>query len=283
MYVTLTSVLNVCKGLFLDIHSKHLPNQRIIMKNTFLKIAFIGLVFFQFSVSAQQFKVLLFTKTDGFHHESINDGVTAIKKLAERHAFSVDWHENASIFNDKALEKYSAVIFLSTTGNILNEDQQAAFEKFIKAGKGFVGIHAATDTEYDWAWYGKMVGMYFKIHPQQQTAYLTVNDSNFPGMERFPKKLLWTDEWYEFKTPANASDLKVLVSIDEKSYNPNVKWGDNEGKGMGALHPISWYHNYDGGRAFYTALGHIPSTYTDQTFLDHIYGGIYWAATGKGL
>ncbi|WP_109742924.1 ThuA domain-containing protein [Arcicella aurantiaca] len=232
---------------------------------------------------AQQFKVLLFTKTDGFHHESIHEGVTAIKQLANRHNFSVDWQENATVFSDKGLEKYQAVIFLSTTGNILNEEQQAAFEKFIKAGKGYVGIHAASDTEYDWAWYGKMVGMYFKIHPQNQSAYLKVEDSNFPGMERFPKKFLWTDEWYEFKTPANATDLKILVSVDEKTYNPAAKWGDKEGKGMGDMHPISWYHNYDGGRAFYTALGHIPLTYSDQTFLDHIYGGIYWAATGKGL
>lgn len=253
--------------------------KKLLTKNLLL---ILTLSVFSSSIYAQQFKVLLFTKTDGFHHESINEGVTAIKKLADRNTFSVDWQENAAVFNDKALEKYQAVIFLNTTGNILNEEQQAAFEKFIKAGKGFVGIHSATDTEYDWAWYGKMVGMYFKIHPQQQTAYLNVVDSNFPGMERFPKKLLWTDEWYEFKTPANASDLKVLVSIDEKSYNPNAKWGDNEGKGMGT-HPISWYHNYDGGRAFYTGLGHIPLTYSDQTFLDHIYGGIYWAATGKGL
>ena len=253
--------------------------KKLITKNLLL---ILTLSVFSSSIYSQQFKVLLFSKTDGFHHESINEGVTAIKKLAERNTFSVDWQENAAIFNDKALEKYQAVIFLNTTGNILNEEQQAAFEKFIKAGKGFVGIHSASDTEYDWAWYGKMVGMYFKIHPQQQTAYLNVEDSNFPGMERFPKKLLWTDEWYEFKTPANASDLKILVSIDEKSYNPYAKWGDNEGKGMGK-HPISWYHNYDGGRAFYTALGHIPSIYSDQTFLDHIYGGIYWAATGKGL
>lgn len=252
------------------------------MKNISLKFAFIGLLFLQFSVSAQQFKVLLFSKTDGFHHESINEGVTAIKQLANRHTFSVDWHENAAIFNEKELAKYSAVIFLNTTGNILNEEQQAAFEKFIKSGKGFVGIHSATDTEYDWAWYTKMVGMMFKIHPQQQTAYLNVNDSNFPGMERFPKKLLWTDEWYQFGD-LKANDLKILVSVDEKSYNPNAKWGDNEGKGMGASHPISWYHNYDGGRAFYTALGHIPLVFSDQTFLDHVYGGIYWAATGKGL
>ena len=231
---------------------------------------------------AQQFKVLLFTKTDGWHHESIHEGVTAIRQLALRHSFTVDWQENASVFTDKGLESYGAVIFLNTTGNILNDEQQAAFEKFIKAGKGFVGIHAASDTEYDWAWYTKMVGMMFKIHPAQQTAYLKVEDSNFPGMERFPKKLLWTDEWYEFGD-RKADDLHFLVSVDEKSYAPYAKWGDKEGKGMGNFHPISWYHNYDGGRSFYTALGHIPLTYSDQTFLDHLYGGIYWAATGKGL
>lgn len=247
------------------------------------KILFILTIsLFANNIFAQQFKILLFSKTDGFHHESINEGVTAIKQLANRHTFGVDWQENASIFTDKGLEKYQAVIFLNTTGNILNEEQQAAFEKFIKSGKGFVGIHSASDTEYDWAWYTKMVGMMFKIHPQQQTAYLKVEDSNFPGMERFPKKLLWTDEWYEFGAK-KADDLKILISVDEKSYNPYAKWGDNEGKGMGTSHPISWYHNYDGGRSFYTALGHIPAIYTDQTFLDHIYGGIYWAATGKGL
>jgi uncharacterized protein len=255
------------------------------MKNLNVKGALIAffLCLFMTPSQAQQFKALLFTKTDGFHHESINEGVTAIKTLAARNNFTVDWQEDAKLFNDKNLEKYQVVIFLNTTGNILNEEQQAAFEKFIKAGKGFVGIHSASDTEYDWAWYTKMVGMMFKIHPQQQTAYLKVEDSNFPGMERFPKKFLWTDEWYEFSTPAKSTDLKFLVSVDEKSYDPNAKWGTNEGKGMGAFHPISWYHPYDGGRAFYTALGHIPLTFSDQTFLDHIYGGIYWAATGKGL
>lgn len=172
------------------------------MKQNFARKIMLLLIALVFSISSfaqGQFRVLLFSKTDGFHHESINEGVTAIKKLAERHTFSVDWQENASVFNDKALERYQAIIFLNTTGNILNEEQQAAMEKFIKAGKGFVGIHSASDTEYDWPWYGKLVGNYFKIHPAQQTAYLKVEDSNFPGMERFPKKLLWTDEWYEFK------------------------------------------------------------------------------------
>jgi uncharacterized protein len=233
-------------------------------------------------LSAQQFKVFLFTKTAGWHHESIHEGVAAIRKLAERNNFQVDWQENTDFVTEKNLEKYQVIIFLNTTADILNDEQQKAVEKFIQSGKGFVGIHSASDTEYGWPWYTKMVGMMFKIHPEQQTAYLRVLDHNFPGMERFPKKLLWTDEWYEFSA-AKSTDLKFLVTVDEKTYNPNAKWGDNVGKGMGDFHPISWYHSYDGGRAFYTALGHIPATFSDQTFLDHIYGGIYWAATGKGI
>lgn len=232
---------------------------------------------------AQQFKVLLFTKTAGFHHTSIHEGVSGVRALADRHNFSVDWQESAGVFNDKSLARYDAVIFLSTTGDILNYEQQAAFEKFIQSGKGFVGVHAAADTEYDWDWYTKMVGMMFKIHPQQQTAYLEVVDSNFPGLERFPKRLLWTDEWYEYQTPYKSNDLNFLITIDEKSYDPYAKWGDNEGKGMGDFHPLAWYHDYDGGRAFYTGLGHIGAVYSDQSFLDHLYGGIYWAATGKGI
>jgi uncharacterized protein len=255
------------------------------MKKTFLKaIAFAALLFTNSltGYTQGQFKVLLFTKTDGFHHESIQEGVTGMRQLAARHNFSVDWQENASVFTDKGLEKYACIVFLNTTGNILNDEQQGAMERFIKAGKGFVGVHSATDTEYDWPWYNNLVGMMFKIHPLQQTAYLNVVSNDFPGMERFPKKLLWTDEWYDFKEIL-AKDLTYLVKIDEKTYNPYAKWGTTESKGMGDFHPISWYHNYDGGRAFYTALGHIGLVYSDQTFLDHLYGGIYWAATGKGL
>ncbi len=254
------------------------------MKNNLFKSTVLLLLALTFSSAtfAQQFKVLLYTKTAGFHHESIHEGVAAIRQLAARNNFSVTWQENATVFNDKDLANFSAVIFLNTTGDILNDEQQASFEKFIRSGKGYVGIHAASDTEYDWAWYTKMVGMMFKIHPAQQTAYLKVEDANFPGMERFPKKFLWTDEWYEFGE-LKATDLHYLISVDEKSYNPYAKWGANEGKGMGKFHPISWYHDYDGGRAFYTALGHIPLTFSDQSFLDHLYGGIYWAATGKGL
>jgi type 1 glutamine amidotransferase len=253
--------------------------RKTVFKSSFLSFLMLASITASYS---QQFKVLLFTKTEGFHHESIHEGVTGIRQLASRNNFTVDWQENASIFNDKALANYAAIIFLNTTGNILTDEQQAAFEKFIKSGKGFVGIHSAADTEYDWVWYTKMIGMMFKIHPQQQTAYLKVEDGNFPGMERFPKKLLWTDEWYEYGAPTS-TDLHYLVSVDEKTYDPKADWGEKKGTGMGSFHPISWYHNYDGGRAFYTGLGHIGLCYSDQTFLDHLYGGIYWAATGKGM
>jgi uncharacterized protein len=251
------------------------------MKKVIL-LSFLMVASFSISFSQPQFRVLLFTKTDGFHHESIQEGVAAVRQLAARNTFAVDWHENASIFSDKGLEKYQVIVFLNTTANILNDEQQGAMERFIKAGKGFVGVHSATDTEYDWPWYNKMVGMMFKIHPAQQTAYLNIMNTDFPGMQRWPKKLLWTDEWYEFKEIL-AKDLTYLIKIDEKTYNPTAKWGTNESKGMGDFHPIAWYHNYDGGRAFYTALGHIGLVYNEPLFLEHLYGGIYWAATGKGL
>ncbi|AQT60649.1 ThuA domain-containing protein [Cellvibrio sp. PSBB023] len=254
------------------------------MRNRFLISIALGysLVVASLSAQAQQFNVLLFTKTNGFHHESVNEGVTAVRKLAVRHDFAVDWHEDASIFNDERLKKYHAVVFLLTTGDILNDEQQAAMERFIRSGKGFVGIHSASDTEYDWDWYTKMVGRTFHIHPANQTAELEVIDRKFPGLDRMPDRFLWTDEWYEFGAE-RIKGLNYILAVDEKTYDPRAQWGEKKGVGMGKFHPIAWYHNYDGGRAFYTALGHLPATYSDTLFLEHIYGGIYWAATGKGL
>jgi type 1 glutamine amidotransferase len=232
---------------------------------------------------AEQFSVLLFSKTAGWHHESIHEGVTAIRNLGKLHDFTVFWTEDAKrVFNDAELKKYKAVIFLSTTGDALNDEQQAAFERFIKAGGGFVGIHAAADTEYDWPWYTKMVGHMFHIHPAVQTATIKVENPNFPGMDRFAKRFLFTEEWYEYDA-ARSTNLKYLLTVDEKTYSPYAKWGPKEGKGMGAFHPIAWYQEYDGGRAFYTGLGHLPATYSDVNFMHHVYGGIYWAATGKGF
>lgn len=251
-------------------------------KKTFFALAICTLFAFQ-AFSQKQFKVFLFTKTAGYHHESINAGVDAMKKLAERHTFDLIWDESAERrFNDDFLKDIDVVVFLNTTEDVLNDEQQDAFKKFIQSGKGFVGIHSASDTEYGWPWYNQLVGKMFHIHPLQQTAMVDVADANFPGMEVFPKRFMWTDEWYEFKKEEYAKDLKVLLTLDETTYNTDVQWGEKIGKGMG-YHPISWYHNFDGGRSFFTGLGHIDAVYENPWFLHHLYGGIYWAATGKGI
>ncbi|MFO7305456.1 MAG: ThuA domain-containing protein [Gammaproteobacteria bacterium] len=228
---------------------------------------------------AQQFDVLLFTKTDGWHHESINAAVSAIEHLGKKHHFNVVWTENASlVFNDKALAQFEVVVFLLTTGDVLNDEQQAAFERYIRSGRGFVGVHSAADTEYEWEWYTRMVGHMFVRHPPVQTATVKVEDPDFPGMDRFAPRFLFTDEWYEFDA-ARSQNLRYLLSLDESTYEPTAA----RRKESSRFHPLSWYQEYDGGRAFYTALGHLPATYSDESFLHHLYGGIYWAATGRGF
>nr|WP_229208892.1 ThuA domain-containing protein [Dyadobacter luticola] len=218
-------------------------------------------------------RVLVFSKTAGFRHSAIPAGKTAIIKLGKDTGFAVDTTENATVFTEKNLQKYSAVIFLNTTGNVLNDKQQEAFERYIQAGGGYVGIHSATDTEYDWPWYNKLSGAYFASHPgnpnvQEGEAYV-VNDQH-PSMEGFPKKWKIKDEFYDFKS--FNPQVTILVKIDEKSYK--------DGK-MGDDHPMSWYHEYDGGKAFYTNFGHEDATYVNPVFVKHLTGGLNWVTASK--
>jgi len=228
----------------------------------------------------KQFKALLVTTTRGWHHESLHSGVLAIQQMGVKNFFDVVLWEDPNGFTDKYLGQFQVVIFLNTTGDIFDSAQQNVMERFIRSGKGFVGIHSASDTEYDWPWYNKLVGRMFHIHPVIQTAKINIVDAAFPGLQGFAGNKLWTDEWYEFG-PEKVSDLNYILAVDETSYNPVVDWGKKKGSGMGKLHPVSWNHNYDGGRSFYTALGHLPSIYSDPVYLNHLYAGIFWAATGK--
>ncbi|RVU02135.1 c-type cytochrome [Mucilaginibacter limnophilus] len=211
-------------------------------------------------------KVLVFTKTAGYHHESIPAGIAAIKKLGSANDFEVDTTTNPSFFSEDTLKQYSAVIFLNTTGDVLNNYQEADFERYIQAGGGFVGVHAATDTEYGWGWYGRLVGGYFNGHPEQQEAVLNVVDRENAATKHLPVQWKRKDEWYNFKKLN--PDVKVLIKIDEKSY----KGGAN-----GADHPMAWYHDFEGGRAFYTELGHTDESYKDPLYLKHLLGGIQYA------
>ncbi|MBC7743784.1 MAG: ThuA domain-containing protein, partial [Flavobacterium sp.] len=214
-------------------------------------------------------RVLLFTKTKGWYHTSIPSGIAALQKLGKENNFLVDTTKNADYFTEDSLKNYSTVIFLSTTLNVLNADQQVQFERYIQAGGGYVGIHAAADTEYDWPWYNRLVGAYFLSHPNNSNvrkATVEVLDSTHISTIGLPKRWERTDEWYNYKNIQG--DLKVLANLDEETY---------EGGENGDNHPIAWYHEFDGGRAFYTGGGHTDESFSEPLFLKHVLGGIKYA------
>lgn len=240
-------------------------------------IIIIALLIFGFTMQAAQFKVLLFTETEGYHHQSIAQGVQAMRRLAVKHNFDLTWTENSAIFTEAKLNEYDVVVFLNNDGDVLNSKEQEGLKKYYRSGKGFVGIHGAAATELNWPWFGKLIGRQFTIHPEIQTAEINIIDKNFPATYHLPEKMIWTDEWYEFG-PELTDNLNYLITVDEKTYNPKADWEDKKGAGMEDFHPIAWYQNFDGGRSFYTGLGHIGESFSDPKFLQHIYGGIYWAA-----
>jgi len=216
-------------------------------------------------IAQEKSKILVFSKTAGYRHQSIEKGIEAIKKLGNENDFVVEATENSDVLVAN-LNKYSAVVFLNTTGDVFTEKQQKTFKKYISKGGGFIGIHAATDTEFDWPWYGNMVGAYFMSHPHKQNATIDVVDKKHRSTKFLSDKWVKYDEWYNFKSINK--DINVLLKLDENSYSGG-KNGNN--------HPIAWYHIYDGGRIFYTGLGHTKQSYEDVTFLKHVLGGILYA------
>lgn len=211
-------------------------------------------------------RILVFSKTEGYRHASIPAGVAALRKLCRENGMLMDSTEDAGAFTEKNLRRYAAVVFLNTTGDVLNPAQEAEFERYIQAGGGFVGIHSATDTEYKWGWYGGLVGAYFDNHPAIQDATLQVPDHKHPATRHLGEVWKRHDEWYNLRD-VNPK-VNILLNLDESSY---------EGGEMGAHHPMSWYHEYDGGRAFYTALGHTEESYSEPAYLQHLLGGLKYA------
>lgn len=220
------------------------------------------------SLEQHGFKALVFSKTAGFRHASIADGIAAITALATEHDFEVTFTEDAQAFTTQNLAQYDVIVFLNTTGDVLDDTQQAAMEAFIQAGGGFVGVHAAADTEYDWAWYGGLVGAYFDSHPEIQQAEVRVLDTEHPSTSHLPRRWTRTDEWYNYQTNPRG-EVHVLATLDEGSYS---------GGNMGADHPIAWCHGYDGGRAWYTGGGHTSEAYSEPAFRTHLVNGLEWAA-----
>ena len=233
-----------------------------------LCIIFFTSSFSQPAPTSPSFSALVFSKTAGFRHASIPAGLTQLRSLAAQEGFTLDATENASFFTDSTLAKYQVVIFLNTTGDILNSTQQEAFERYIRSGRGFVGIHSAADTEYDWPFYGDLVGAYFESHPAVQSGTVTVADKVHPSTSHLPNRWSRSDEWYNYNMNPRGN-VHILATVEESTY---------QGGNMGHDHPIAWCHTYEGGRSWYTGLGHTAATFEEPLFQDHILQGIRYAA-----
>jgi type 1 glutamine amidotransferase len=244
---------------------------RFLRMTTLLAAAAVTLSVFTAPAAsaAPAFRVLVFSKTTGFRHDSIPAGIAAIQQLGQQNNFAVDATEDDTKFTDTNLAQYAAVIFLSATGDpVSTQAEKDAFQRYIQHGGGFVGIHAASDSGTSWPWYGQLVGTYFKQHPAQQNARVVVEDPNHPSTQGLPAQFTRFDEWYDFQTNPRPN-VHVLTTLDESSYS---------GGTMGADHPMTWCHAFDGGRSWYTGMGHTAQSFSEANFLHLLLGGIQTAA-----
>ncbi|MDR3691022.1 MAG: ThuA domain-containing protein [Fimbriimonas sp.] len=211
--------------------------------------------------------ILVFSKTAGFRHDSIPVGRAAIVEMGVARGWTVTCSEDASEIDSAKLKSFDAVVFLSTTGTILDGKQEKALIGFIHGGGGFVGVHAAADCEYKWPWYGKLVGAYFEQHPAQQDAVVKIEDTTHPSTKDLPNPWRRRDEWYDYRTNPRSS-VRVLACLDPTSYTGSKMLHD---------HPIVWCQEFEGGRSWYTGMGHTQESYKDPAYLKMLEEGIEWA------
>jgi type 1 glutamine amidotransferase len=216
------------------------------------------------TTAAPRPRLLVFSRTVAFRHASIEPGIAAVRELGTANGFDVDATEDPAVFTHANLARYRAVLFLSTTGDVLGPDQEAALEQFVRGGGGFAGVHSATDTEYDWPFYEQLVGARFKQHGAVQQATIVVQDPANLSTSGLPARWTRVDEWYDFRTNPRAV-THVLLTLDESTY---------QGGTMGADHPIAWCHAVGTGRSWYSALGHTNETFAEPLYRSHLLGGI---------
>lgn len=212
-------------------------------------------------------RITVFTRTADYRHDSIPHGVDAFRAVGGDLGLAVTATEDPGELA-ASLAGCRAVVFLSTSGDVLTPGSREALRSYVAGGGAFVGVHAATTTEYDWPWYGELVGARFERHPELQPGVAVVEDRDHPATGHLGATWPFTDEWYDFRASPRGR-VRVLVSADESTY---------EGGGMGEDHPLVWCHENTGGRSFYTALGHTPESYADPAFRRHLLGGLAWAA-----
>lgn len=234
-------------------------------------LLFLGIVLLPAPAAAQDLadtSLLVFSKTNGYRHAAIPDGIQTLRTLSNEHGFRVEATEDSTAFRPERLSTVDVVVFLNTSGDVLGPTGQNALRNFVRSGGGYVGIHAASDTEYDWPWYGRLVGTYFDGHPEIQEATVRIENPSQPSTHGLPTEWVRRDEWYNFRSNPRDS-VQVLLALDGSTY---------EGGAMGTDHPIAWRQTIDGGRAWYTAGGHTKASYQDPLFRQHLVGGLRWAA-----
>ena len=236
-------------------------------------IVLIGIFLFSFSDISEKnendsFNVLVFTKTEGYRHQNIKIGVAGFRTLAANKSWKMTTTEDATYFNDKFLSKIDVVVFFNTTGDILNSSEEIALEWFIKSGGGFLGIHAAADTEYDWLFYQELIAAHFASHPPTQKARLIVHqETNHPAIGHLGNEWSLRDEWYSFKEPLK-SHATLLMEVDDSSLSGKIPLTES--------HPIAWAHEKFGGRTMYTGIGHTAEQFSDPVYLEHIARSVEW-------
>lgn len=216
-------------------------------------------------VTAGKSKIFILTETKGYRHESIEAGLAMFNKRADDWRVEISHAEESAVMKEQDIKEYDIIVLLNSTGNIFTEEEQALLEEYLAAGGAILGIHAAADAEYDWPWYGQMLGGWFRSHPEIQEAKCLVADGNHPVATGLPAVWERTDEWYNFKHLSH--DNKVILLLDESTYSGGIH---------GDYHPISWCREWGGGRIFYTGMGHTAETYSEPLFQTHIQNAIQW-------
>ncbi|MEX2345457.1 MAG: ThuA domain-containing protein [Balneolaceae bacterium] len=257
------------------------------MKNIKYTLVILIMTFYVNPSFGQQFEVMVYTNPDRWHDSVVPNAMKAFEEMALRHDFGLTWAQIAGTggvtdpFTDEYLERFDAIVFLNASERLFSDEQKESFKRFIRNGGGFVGIHSTLGGSSE-EWFQKLRGRASSLHPEEQTAVYHVIDKNFPATMHLPDRWIFTGELYAHG-PELTDNLNYLITVDEDTYDPSRTWGDDRETAMGDFHPMVWYQEYEGGRSFYTSLGHLPAVYNDPWFLAHIYGGIYWAATGLGI
>jgi uncharacterized protein len=211
-------------------------------------------------------RLLVYSRTAGYRHDSIPAGVSALRRLGEEAGCAVDATEDPAALTPRGLAPYAVIVFLSTSGDVLGDAGRDALQRYMAAGGAWLGIHGAATTEYSWPYFGGLVGAWFDQHPPEQTATVITADRSHPATAHLPPAWTWHDEWYAFRSSPRPG-VRVLLTVDEATYS---------GGTMGADHPVAWCHEYGGGHCFYTALGHCARAFAEPVFLRHLGGALRW-------